>query len=126
MGHGLAKRRGMAIIKECILALLVVALGWRVGLPMGTMPSMDGQGQMIEVCTLTGLEILPNAPDQSTKLMDQCPLAMAGVIGAPPPMSAVMPPKTVGAVQTIQFTKTVRDNAPFRASPPRGPPAVHA
>jgi hypothetical protein len=129
MRRSLAQNRSMAVIRECVLALLVIALAWRVGLPMGTMLSMDGQGQLIEVCTLTGLEIAPVAPDvpdQPSKLMDQCPLVMAGTLNAPPPVFTVTPPAKIGAVETVQFTQIVHDNAPFQAPPPRGPPAVQA
>jgi hypothetical protein len=117
-----------AVLREAALCVALLALVWRVVLPSGPFLSVDTQGKLVELCALTGLvlEKSDNKDGAPTKALDHCPLAMAGAIGTPPPVIAVSPPQIIGAVEATQFTQRILDNAPFRASPPRGPPTHQA
>lgn len=117
-----------AVLREAALCVALVALVWRVLLPSGPFLSVDTQGKLVELCALTGvvLEKTDSKDGAPAKASDHCPLAMAGAIGTPPPVSIISPPSIIGAVEAIQFVHRIQDNAPFRASPPRGPPAHQA
>lgn len=117
-----------AVLREAALCAALVALVWRVVLPSGPFLSVDTQGKLVELCALTGLvlEKTDSKDGGPEKSADHCPLAMAGAIGTPPPVIAVSPPQIIGAVEATQFTQRILDNAPFRASPPRGPPTHQA
>jgi hypothetical protein len=117
-----------AVLREAALCVALVALVWRVVLPSGPFLSVDTQGKLVELCALTGLvlEKSGNKDGAAAKALDHCPLAMAGAIGTPPPVSNISPPSIIGAVEAVQFVHRIQDNAPFRASPPRGPPTFKA
>ena len=117
-----------AVLREAALCVALVALVWRVVLPSGPFLGVDTQGKLVELCALTGLvlEKTDSKDGGPVKSADHCPLAMAGAIGTPPPVVVVTPPQVIGAVEAVQFVHRIQDNAPFRASPPRGPPTHQA
>lgn len=117
-----------AVLQEAARCVVFLALVWRVVLPSGPFLGVDAQGKFVELCALTGLVLVKSDSHDGapTKATDHCPLAMAGVVGTPPPLPNLTPPLTLGAAETVHFVQRIQDNAPFRASPPRGPPALQA